>query len=112
MALRKFKNIAPETPKHLSKRAKELWQDIAADYDLESHQLEILRLLCGCLDRLEVCRKQLKKDAVFIVNRFGEGKPNTALHEEREQKILFPRLSRELNLDIEIPESPRKPRRY
>jgi phage terminase small subunit len=112
MALNRFKNISPGVPKHLSKKAKELFQDITADYDLESHHIEILRLLCECLDRLEVCRKQLKRDGVFIVNRFGESKIHTALREEREQKVLFARLARELNLDLEIPESPRKPRRY
>lgn len=112
MALLHLKNIAAAAPKHLSRAAKELWQTIVGDYDLESHQLEILRLLCETLDRLELCRKQLKRDGMFSVNRFGETRPHCALKEERENKVLFARLSRELNLDIELSDSPRKPRRY
>ncbi|MEW6659171.1 MAG: P27 family phage terminase small subunit [Thermodesulfobacteriota bacterium] len=112
MALKKPKNIAVPAPKHLSKAAKELWADLVEDYDFESHQFELLRLLCESLDRLEACRKQLKKDGCFLKNRFGETKPHPALREEREHKVLFARLARELNLDLEIPDSPRKPRRY
>jgi phage terminase small subunit len=112
MALRKFRNLAEKPPRHLLKGGKQLWVDIAGDYDLEAYQIEILRLLCECLDRLELCRKQLKKDGMFSVNRFGETKQHCALKEEREHRVLFARLARELNLDLELPESPRKPRRY
>lgn len=112
MALLKFKIIAANPPKHLLKGGKQLWLDIAGEYDLEAHQVEILRSLCETLDRLELCRRQLKKDGLFSVNRFGETKPHCALKEEREHRVLFARLARELNLDLEIPESPRKPRRY
>jgi hypothetical protein len=79
MALRQLKNIAPKPPKHLLKGGKQLWLDITYEYQLESHQIELLRLLCETLDRLELCRKQLKTDGLFSVNRFGEIKPHCAL---------------------------------
>jgi phage terminase small subunit len=112
MALLKFKTIATKLPKHLLKGGKQLWLDISSEYDLEAHQIEILRSLCETLDRMELCRKQLKKDGLFSVNRWGETRPHCALKEERENRVLFAILARELNLDLELPESPRKPRRY
>ena len=111
MALLKFKRKSEKPPKHLLKGGRQLWNDIETEFDLEAHQFEILRLLCETLDRLELCRKQLRKDGMFSVNRFGETRPHCGLKEERENKVLFARLARELNLDLELPES-RKPRRY
>ena len=107
-----LKHAVVRAPSHLQKSGKQLWLDISSEYLFEAHQLEILRLLCECLDRLETCRKQLKADGLFIVNRFGELRPHVALKEEREHRVLFTRLARELALDLDIPDSPRKPRRY
>lgn len=111
MALLK-KWTSPDAPKHLSKTGKAMWISIVAEYQLETHQLEILRLLCECLDRLEVCRRRLKKDGLFIRDRFEQTKAHPALAEEREHRVLVMRLARELNLDIELPAESRKPARY
>jgi hypothetical protein len=108
----RLKKIEPKPPGHLLAAGKRLWMDISGVYALEPHQFELLKSLCECLDRQELCRKQLKKDGLFLVTRFGETKPHPALREEREHRILYARLIRELNLDLEIPENPRKPLRY
>jgi phage terminase small subunit len=112
MTTKLLKKSEPKPPRHLLSGGKRLWIDISGEYALEPHQFELLRSLCECLDRQELCRRQLKKDGLFSENRFGEVKPHPALREEREHRILYARLIRELNLDLEIPENPRKPRRY
>jgi len=90
-------------PKHLSKKAKDFFNKIAKEYDLEEHHLKILTLACECLDRIEQAKRVISKTALIYRDRFDQPKINPAAKIELENKITFARLMRELCLDIEPP---------
>ena len=74
-----------------------------ADYELESHHLKILQAAAECWDRAQEARKLLAKDGVCFTDRHGHIRPHPATQMERDNKILFARLVRELALDVEEP---------
>lgn len=97
-------------PQHLRDATRTWWEDIAADFDLEPHHLMLLTAAAEAWDRLQEARERIAKDGAYLKDRFGQLKPHPALAVERDSRIGFARLVRELNLDVETPEEPRLPR--
>ena len=97
-------------PKHLQDEGRAFWKSVLGDYLLEdSHHLKLLENACQCLDRISQARRHLRKNGCFFKDRFGQMKENPAGKSERDNKILFSRLLRELNLDTEAPRESRPP---
>jgi phage terminase small subunit len=96
-------------PSHLSASSKRWWSSIASEFQLEPHHIAILSQAAKCLDRIEEARSNLDRDGLVVRDRFGCAKPHPAVAIERDAKVLFARLLRELRLDCE-PEEPRLPR--
>jgi len=92
-------------PKHLSKESLEWSQRIFETYELELHHVKLLTSAAECLDRIAECRTAIKRDGVFFKDRFQNIKPHPALQEERNHRIAFAKLVRELNLSEEPAES-------
>ena len=103
----------PKAPQGLGP-SKKLWQEITDSYEpFDAHQLELLKLACLTLDRVTEARAVLKKEGAYIVDRYGQPREHPAAVTERQNKILFMRLSRELGLDLGPPdEKTRGKRRY
>ena len=97
-------------PKHLSRTAGKFYTDVFKEFELEPHHLKILTAACECLDRMQDAREQIKKDGLFVKDRYGQVKAHPAQKVEIDNKTLFARLIRELGLDIEGPEESRLPR--
>jgi len=102
----------PETSTKLHKIGAAFRKKVLAEFDFEkTHDFRRLDLACSCLDRIETCRQKIEEEGLFVTNRFQEQKENPAAKAEREQKIIFIRILRELNLDFhEVPDT-RPPRR-
>jgi len=98
-----------KAPKGLSKNAKDFFNSITSEYELESHHLSILKQACECIDRINECRKLIEKEGPFYYDRFGQPKTHPALDEERKWKTTYYRLIRELGLDLEPPKEPGRP---
>jgi len=89
---------------------REFYQQIAQEYDLESHRLKLLRLACECYDRAEAARLEIEKAGITFTDRYGSIKQNPACKIEADNKTLFARLLREMQLDIIDPDEIRVPR--
>ena len=97
-------------PNHLQKEGREFWRAVLSDYELEdSHHLKLLETASQCLDRIAQARRQILKHGGFYKDRFGQPKEHPAHKTERDNKVLFARLLRELNLDVEPPKEARIP---
>lgn len=103
----------PEPPKHLSPSSRRWWADVVRNFELESHHLKLLSLAAEALDRTEQARAQIAKDGMTVPGRFGP-RTHPAVAIERDSRLAFARLLRELDLDADMPSERRPPalRRY
>ena len=94
-------------PKELKASGRRFWRKVNADFDLvEFHHYELLKQCCFCLDRIEMARNEVEKDGkAFILDRFGQLREHPALKVEKDNRILFVRVARELGLDLVTPEN-------
>jgi len=96
-------------PRHLSRAAKAWWRSVDAGYLLEDHHVRLLSEAASAWDRAQQARELVDADGLVTVDRFGQSKPHPAVTIERDARVLFARLMRELNLD-DAPEAARVPR--
>ncbi len=92
-------------PKHLSQDSRKWAIKIDRTWVLEVHQRALLTSAAEVRDRLAECRAAIKKDGMFFQDRFGQLRAHPALVEERNHRIAFARLLRELNLSEESEEA-------
>jgi len=90
-------------PKHLKADTKRWFTSVCEDYDLEPHHEKLLIMACETWDRSRECQTLLKKEGLAIIDRFGQQKPHPMLAIERDFRVLFARLVRELGLDNDEP---------
>ena len=79
------------------------------DYDLESHHQRLLQAACEAWDRLQEAREVLRKEATYVEGRYGV-RAHPAVAVERDSRVAFARLLRELDLDGEPAPDPRPTR--
>ncbi len=100
-------------PGHLARPTRAWWRSVVADYILEEHHVRILTLAAETWDRGQQARAALDELGLTYLDRFGQphARPEVAI--ERDSRVAFAKLVRELDLDVEPPkEAPRPPRRY
>lgn len=102
------KNSAPP---HLRPDTAAWWQTVSADYALEQHQLRILTLAAEAWDRCTEAREALSKYGPVYVDRFQQPRARPEISIERDSRIAFARLVRELALDLAPPDEPGRPPR-
>jgi phage terminase small subunit len=82
-----------------------------SDYELDAHHVRLLSLAGGAWDRCEQAREALAAFGLTFTDRHGGVKPRPEIAIERDSRIAFARLVRELDLDAEPGPEPRPPRR-
>ena len=97
-------------PRHLSAAARRWWADVAAEYELESHHLKLLTMAAEAWDRCCDARRILDKEGMTFYDRFGQPKSRPEIAIERDSRVAFARLLRELTLDADPPAEVRPPR--
>lgn len=103
----------PESSIKLGKVGSKFRRDVLKEFRFDgTHDYHRLDLASHCRDRIEQCRKVIDKEGPFILDRFQVQKEHPAIKVEREQKIVFCRIIRELNLDIQEPADSRPPKLY
>ncbi|PVZ47915.1 P27 family phage terminase small subunit [Thalassobacter stenotrophicus] len=99
-----------QPPTHLSDDAADWWQHVQNDFALEAHHIRLLTLACEAWDRGAQARAILDAQGLTYLDRFGAPKARPEVNVERDSRIAFARLLRELDLDVDGPtEPPRAP---
>ena len=102
---------APEPPRtlhsapdHLSPAMKAWWNSIVAEIDLEPHRLRVLEAACGAWDRMVEARKAVAEHGLTYSSKDGDPRPRPEVAIERDARIAFARLVRDLGLGTPIPQ--------
>lgn len=105
------KRTFPKPPEHLRDDTRRWWSGVVESFELEEHHLRLLTLAAESWDRCSEAREVLAREGLTYTDRFGQphARPEVAI--ERDSKISFARLVRELSLDVEPPSEVRPPRR-
>jgi P27 family predicted phage terminase small subunit len=101
----------PKPPPHLKTATRKWWVEVVDAYELEPHHLKLLEAACRCWDRLTEASEALRKDGTYVPDRYGGVRAHPAVAVERDARIAFARLVRELDLEGETAPDPRQPRR-
>jgi phage terminase small subunit len=112
-----MQEISPQTspklanlgPPHLRDATRAWWESVASQFDLEPHHVMLLTAAAEAWDRLQDAREAIVRDGAFVKDRFKQLKAHPAVAVERDARIGFARLLRELNLDSEPSAEPRPP---
>jgi phage terminase small subunit len=88
-----------EPPPHLSQAMQGWWRQVVAEYDLEAHQLHLLEQACNAWDRCEEARLAIAEHGLTYEGPHGP-RPRPEVVIERDARIAFARLVRELNLEL------------
>ena len=102
------KNSAPA---HLRPDTASWWDSVARDYALEGHLVRILTLAAEAWDRGQEAREAIAKYGPVYVDRFDQPRARPEVAIERDSRISFARLVRELALDLDPPDEPGRPPR-
>jgi P27 family predicted phage terminase small subunit len=94
-------------PEGLATDTAKWFRSVCRDYVLEPHHVMLLEQACRSWDRCEQARRMLEAEGLTTTDRYGTAKVHPAVAIERDSRIQFARLCRELDLDVEAPRSER-----
>jgi phage terminase small subunit len=100
---------SPKAPRHLRAPTRRWFEQICADYELESHHLMLLTLAAEAWDRHVAAREVLTDEGMTFIDKFENIKPRPEIMVERDCRNAFARMLRELRLEAPPPEAPRPP---
>jgi phage terminase small subunit len=98
----------PKAPRHLKLPTRRWWLDVHDNFDLEPHHVRLLTLAGEAWDRALTAREAIAKHGITYQDRFGAPRVRPEVAVERDARLAFARLLRELRLDVE-PDAPRPP---
>ena len=99
----------PKPPKHLKPATKVWFKTVCSEYALEDHHIRLLTLAAEAYDRGEQARGVIAKSGMTYTDRYGCPKARPEVAIERDSRIAFARLCRELDLDAGQPAQSRPP---
>ena len=100
---------AIKPPPHLRPTTREWFNSVLAGYELEEHHLRLLTLAGEAWDRGQQAREVLDKEGLTYIDRFGAPRVRPEAAIERDSRIAFARLIREMALDAEPSPDPSRP---
>ncbi|TMB95017.1 MAG: hypothetical protein E6J42_11015 [Chloroflexi bacterium] len=97
-----------KAPQYLRPETRRWWRQVVAEYDLEPHHLRLLTLAAEVWDRYQAARATLDElGLTYEYKGRPHARPEVAI--ERDSRLAFARLLRELALDVEAPAESRPP---
>jgi len=94
---------APPPPDYLSAAMQAWWKQVMAKYALEPHHIHLLEAAASAWDRMTEARKVLAENGLSYKDSRGKHHPLPEVAIERDSRIGFARLVRELGLDDATP---------
>jgi phage terminase small subunit len=99
----------PKAPTYLREPTRRWFIDVCTSFVLEEHHRRLLVLAAESWDRCQQAREALAKHGLTFKDRFGAVRARPEVSIERDAKIAFARMLRELALDVEAPQENRPP---
>jgi len=99
----------PRAPAHLQEETRRWWRQVMADYVLESHHIKLLTAAAEAWDRLQQAREAIDREGITIPTGGGGLKAHPAVAIERDSRLAYARLLRELDLDAAPAPSGKRP---
>jgi len=98
-----------KAPEHLQPETQKWWLSVVKEWTLDEHHVRLLTLAAEAWDRGQQAREVLQTAGLTYTDRFGQpaSRPEVAI--ERDSRVSFARLVRELDLDSEARPGPRPP---
>src|SRR5688572_26321777 len=90
---------APKAPAHLQPATKKWWRQVVADFGFDDHHFRLLQLACEAWDAAQQARAAIAREGQTYTDRFGAPRLRPEVNIERDARIGFARLVRELGLD-------------
>ncbi|OAN70521.1 hypothetical protein A8B83_13660 [Rhodobacteraceae bacterium EhC02] len=90
-----------KAPSHLTPETAAWWRSVQEDYAIEPHHAKLLVLACEAFDRCQQARALIDAHGPVVVTSDGGMKAHPAIAIERDARLAFARLLRELDLDTE-----------
>jgi len=104
-------NEIPSPPASAGESGRRLWADVIGQYDLEEHELILLREAVRCVDLLDTLAAMVEADGVMVESASGT-KMHPAMVESRQLRIVLARTLAALRLPAgEEGEATRRPQR-
>ncbi|MEH2480161.1 P27 family predicted phage terminase small subunit [Nitrobacteraceae bacterium AZCC 2146] len=99
----KSKTAALQPPKHLRADTEGWFASVVEEFDLDSHHLRLLAKACEAWDRSEQAREAIAKHGLTYLDRFDAPRARPECAIERDSRLAFARLVREIGLDVSAP---------
>ena len=96
-----------KAPAHLAQPTAVWWQSVVDEYELDEHHKRLLTLAAESWDRCVQAREAIAVHGLTFVDRFGSPHARPEVAVERDCKIGFARLVREIGLDLFQPDESR-----
>ncbi|MDC8980682.1 hypothetical protein PR370_01030 [Mycobacterium marinum] len=98
-------------PPNLSEKAARFWRDVVANYTLRPDELRILEDACREIDLIELLRKGMAGQPLYMKGSMGQSVINPVVPEIRQHRATFASLVKQLALpEPGAPEEPRSTR--
>src|SRR6516162_3780690 len=94
---------APPPPDYLSAAMQAWWKQVMAHYELEPHHIHLLQAACEAWDRMQQARQVLAERGLSYEDSRSKHHPLPEVAIERDSRIGFARLVRDLGLDDATP---------
>ena len=90
-------------PRHLQVATRRWWAAVVADFELEPHHVRLLTLAAESWDRCGQARAAIDANGLTYNDLSGLPRARPEIGIERDSRIAFARLVRELGLDVTPP---------
>jgi P27 family predicted phage terminase small subunit len=96
-----------KAPRHLQPATRRWWASVVSEYELDPHHVRLLTLAGEAWDRGQQAREALAVNGLTFTDRHGAPRARPEVAIERDSRIAFARLLRELGLDVQPPSETR-----